>query len=258
MDKIAFQFGSLTVTWYGLLVALGFYLGGWTAARRAPRAGIHADRIWELLPWIILGAVAGARALYVASYWRRDFADQPWWEVFAVWRGGLVFYGGLIGAALATMVWARVKAVPLWTLADLLAPSLALGHAIGRLGCLMNGCCFGRRCELPWAIRFPNGHETFGHPVHPTQLYEAGLNFALFGLLVWLFPRRRFEGQVFAVYLLAYAVCRAAVEFFRGDYPAYVLGVITPAHQVSGLILLAGIVVYVVRRRTRRPRAAAV
>jgi phosphatidylglycerol:prolipoprotein diacylglycerol transferase len=259
VHRIAFQLGPLTVTWYGVLVALGFYLGAWTAARRAPRAGIAPERVWELLPWTVLGGILGARLLYVATYWRRDFSGQPWWEVVAVWHGGLVFYGGFLGASLATIVWARVKRERLWAVADVMAPSLALGHALGRLGCLMNGCCYGRPCGLPWAIRFPKHHETQGLPVHPVQLYEAGLNFALFAALAWLFRRRRFDGQVFAAYLLAYAVARGAVEFFRGDYPAYTLGVLTPAHGVSSLLLAAGLALYFVLRprKGKAPPAAA-
>jgi phosphatidylglycerol:prolipoprotein diacylglycerol transferase len=152
------------------------------------------------------------------------------------------------------MLYTRRHRIALWNLADVLAPSVALGHAFGRVGCLMNGCCFGRACDLPWAIHFPADHETHGADVHPTQIYEAGLDFALYAALAWLFRRRRFEGQVFATYLISYAMVRSVVELFRGDYPRYVLGFITPAHWVSLGLLVAGIVLFFIQ--SRKPAAA--
>ena len=141
--------------------------------------------------------------------------------------------------------------MPLWKLADVLAPSIALGYVFGRLGCLMNGCCFGRACDLPWAVHFPADHETHGAGAHPTQLYEAALNLALYAALAWLFRRRKFDGQVFATYLVSYALVRSFVEMFRGDYPAYTLGFITPAHWVSAGLLAAGVWLFVKLPRTK-------
>jgi phosphatidylglycerol:prolipoprotein diacylglycerol transferase len=250
VHKIALQLGSFTLHWYGVLVAAGFLAGIWTASRRSPRAGIHSERIMDAGPWIVVGAIVGARLLYVVSYWQRDFAQAPWWEVFMVHHGGLVFYGGLLGAVCSTVFFARRKGVPLWSLADVLAPSIALGHAFGRIGCLMNGCCFGRVCDLPWAIHYPAGHETQGAGVHPSQIYEAALNLALYAGLAWLFRHRKFEGQVFAIYLIAYAFVRSAVEMFRGDYPSYTLGFITPAHWVSlGLLAVGALMLAKLPRR---------
>ena len=241
MDKIALDLGPLTITWYGLTVACGFLAGLWTASRRALRVGIHSDVIMDLGVWVILGAIAGARIMYVVSYWEQSFAGEPFLSVFRVWEGGLVFYGGLIGSSVATIIFCRLKKLPLWRIADVMAPSVALGHMFGRIGCLMNGCCYGRVCTLPWAIEFPDDHITHGVSVHPTQVYESGLNLLLYLGLVWLFRHRRFEGQVFAVYLFAYAIIRSVVEIFRGDYPEYVAGIITPAHWISfGLLVIGG------------------
>jgi phosphatidylglycerol:prolipoprotein diacylglycerol transferase len=194
-----------------------------------------------LAPWLIGGAIIGARALYVISYWREDFAGQPIWEIFKI-RSGLVFYGGLIGSSLGTIIFTRRNKLPLWKIADILSPSIALGHAFGRIGCLMTGCCHGRACAWPWAIHFPKEHATGGTGVHPTQLYESGLNFLLFLGLSWFYGRKKFDGQVFALYLIAYAVLRGLVEIFRGDYPpdSYYLGVFTPAQLVSAVTLIAG------------------
>jgi phosphatidylglycerol:prolipoprotein diacylglycerol transferase len=170
-------------------------------------------------------------------------------------RGGLVYYGGLVGASLACIIFARVKNIPLWKLADTLTPSVALGSMFGRIGCLMNGCCFGRACEMPWAIRFPADHTTGGLPVHPTEIYDALLNLALYLGLVWLFRRRKFDGQVFTVYLMCYAVARSIVEAFRGDYnDAHLHGGLTPAHLVGVGIFIAGAAAFVVMKNHSRVR----
>jgi phosphatidylglycerol:prolipoprotein diacylglycerol transferase len=244
VHPIALQLGGLTVHWYGVLVALGFVAGLWTAGRRAPHSSVSPELVADLGPWLIVGAILGARLLYVISYWQQAFAGKPWYEVFMIHKGGLVFYGGLIGSSLATILFARQKKLPLWRLADVLAPSISLGQFFGRLGCLMNGCCFGRACELPWAIHFPAEHETAGRGVHPTQLYEASLSLALYAGLAALYRRKKFDGQVFATYLVGYALVRSFVELFRGDYPALTFGVLTPAHWVSVVILVAGVILW--------------
>jgi len=272
MHPTLLKLGSLTLHWYGVLVAIGFLVGLWTASRRAPRADVPAEAVADLGPWLILGALVGSRALYVISYWKTLFDDPlipraPWTEIFMVQRGGLVYYGGLIGAALAVVLRTRSKQLPLWRLADVLAPSIALGCVFGRLGCLMNGCCYGRPAALPWAIRFPHDspawqqHRALGLAdeqgrsawVHPTQLYDALLNLALYAGLAWLFRRRRFDGQVFAVYLMGYALFRSVVELFRGDYPAsHRLGGWTPAQLAGVGIFAAGAVAFVLLRRRSR------
>lgn len=241
----------MSVTWYGLCVAAGFWIGTWTAARRAPRAGLHPDTVWDLLWVLIVAGIVGARALYVATYWDRDFRNQPFTEIFMVHHGGLVFHGGFVGATLAGFAWCAWRRWPAWTMADLMAPSLAVGHAIGRIGCLLNGCCYGRRCDLPWAWRYPNSHDTLGAPVHPTQIYEALLCVGLAVLLDRWFRQRRFDGQIFAVYLIAYGALRSVVELFRGDYPtqAVTWQVLTPAHWVSLGLVGVGAALYFMRRR---------
>ena len=242
MQKIAFHLGSFTIYWYGVLVALGLLAGLWTAGRRAPLSGIRSETVIDLGPWLILGTIVGARGLYVLSYWREGFAGRPLWQIFNIRGGGLVFYGGLIGASLACIFYVRFKKLPLWRIADVLAPSIALGHSFGRIGCLMNGCCYGRACELPWAIHFPNDHPTHGAGVHPTQIYEAVLNLGLYAALAWLYRRKKFDGQIFALYLILYAVLRACVEIFRGDYTAnYLYGQVTPGQVLSIPIFAAGV-----------------
>jgi phosphatidylglycerol---prolipoprotein diacylglyceryl transferase len=239
------------------MVALAFIAGLWTASRRGLREGVAAEKVIDLGPWLIIGAIVGARTLYVISYWQQQFANKPFWEVFMVHHGGLVYYGGLIGSSLAFILYCRLKGLPLWKGADIMAPSVALGYFFGRIGCLMNGCCYGRECHLPWAIHFPPGHETYPHGVHPTQIYESLLSLGLYAALAWLYRHKKFNGQVFATYLVSYAVLRSFVEMFRGDYPAaqhYLGGWATPAHLVSIAILAIGLALFWWLARVPQPK----
>lgn len=264
VQKIAFQLGSLSIHWYGVLLAVGFLIGLWTASRRAMRDGIGPERVFDSGAWLILGAIIGARSLYVISYWDRLISDPlfpraPWTEIFMIQRGGLVFYGGLIGAIASGLIYVWKNKLPLWKFADALAPSVALGYVPGRIGCLMNGCCYGYETSLPWAIHFPLDHETHGAGVHPTQLYDALLNLGIYLGLAWLHRRKSFDGQIFSGYLICYAVARSVVELFRGDYPVHYLGgVVTPAHLVSAATLASGLILFALLRRTQpaRPRPA--
>jgi phosphatidylglycerol:prolipoprotein diacylglycerol transferase len=259
VDNVAFEIFGFQVYWYGILAAIAFVLGFSTASRRAPRAGVKSEDVFNLAPWIIVGAILGARLLYVVSYWDKEFAGRPITAVFNM-RSGLVYYGGLIGASLATIIFCRRSKVPLWRMADVMAPSIALGHAFGRIGCFMTGCCYGKPTDLPWAVHFPHDHWTKGVGVHPTQLYESSLNFIFYVGLAWLYRRRKFDGQVFAVYLIGYAILRAVTEMFRGDYSQYYLGgIATPGQTVSIIILAAGLALWWKQRAARvtPPPAAA-
>lgn len=257
MHPILFHLGSLPVTSYGAMMAIAFIAGIWTASRRGIRDGIAPDKIMDIGPWLIVGTIIGARTMHVVTYWNEEFAGHPYWEVFAVWKGGLVFYGGLIGASLAGLLYARLNKIPLWKLADVLAPSIALGYVFGRIGCLLNGCCYGRTCTLPWAIHFPRGHETYPNGVHPTEIYDSLLSLILYVGLAWLYRRKKFDGQVFAAYLLCYAVTRSIVESFRGDYTeVHIHGPLhlTPAQLISIGIFTAGAVLFFLQ--SRRTKAA--
>ncbi len=235
------------------MVALGFAAGLWTASRRCLRNGILPEQILDLGPWLVVGAILGARALYVATFWKEQFSGRPLVEVFRVWEGGLVYYGGLLGAALGCIFYCGARKLPLWKMADTLAPSIALGQAFGRMGCLMNGCCYGRACHLPWAIQFPEGNAAGAPtlPVHPTQIYESLLCLVLYAFLEWLYRRKKQDATVFATYLVGYALLRSFVELFRGDYPPNQLslgGWFTPGHWASSLILLTGVLLFASRR----------
>jgi phosphatidylglycerol:prolipoprotein diacylglycerol transferase len=254
VDTIALKLGPFTIHWFGILVAAGFAAGMWTAGRRGVQDGLPRDAIVDMGPWLILGAVAGARLVHVATYWQEAYAARPWAEIFMVQNGGLVFYGGLAGGVLAGLWRVRRRGLPVWKSADALAPGIALGSVLGRLGCFTNGCCHGHATDVPWAVCFPNQHATLGQPVHPAQLYDAALNLALFRLLTRLHARKRFDGQIAALFLVGYAVNRSFVELFRGDYPeAHLLRGLTPAHQVSLAVLATGL--FLLWKLPRRPAA---
>ena len=256
MHPIAFHLGPLEIHWFGIMIMVAFAAGLWTASRRARRENISSEKITDVTLWILAGAIVGARGVHVATYWQEEFAGRPLWEIFAVWQGGIVYYGGLIGAAITSLIYIRWKKLPLWKTADVLAPSIALGSALGRIGCFLNGCCFGRICNLPWAVQFPNqsyawaqqyqqglvGKDAPALPVHPTEIYDALLNLALYVFLAWLFRRKKFDGQIFATYLICYAVTRSFVEYFRGDYSAahFHYG-LAPGQLVSIPIFIAGL-----------------
>src|ERR1035441_3330547 len=148
MYPIAFQLGSLTIHWYGVMIALAFLAGLWTATRRARRENISAEKIADVTLWLMVGGIIGARFVYVTTYWRGEFASQPFSEVFMIQHGGLVYYGGFIGAATTGIIYILWEKMPLWKTLDVLAPSVALGSVFGRIGCLLNGCCYGRPPNL--------------------------------------------------------------------------------------------------------------
>ena len=268
MHPIAFHLGPLTIHWYGIMIAMAFLVGLWTAIRRAPRENIPGERIGDIVLWLMVGGILGARVVYVATYWKDEFANGPLSEIFMIQHGGLVYYGGLMGAILAGFIYIRWKKLPMWKVADVLAPSIALGNFFGRVGCFLNGCCYGHPTQLPWAIRFPNqssawfqqyqqglvGKSDPSLPVHPTEIYDAVNNVLLYLLLAWLFRRKKFDGQVFATYLVGYAVTRTFMEYFRGDYPSDHLHYgLTPGMLVSIPIFIVGLALGVIlSNRTRK------
>ncbi|MCG3146725.1 MAG: Prolipoprotein diacylglyceryl transferase [Verrucomicrobiae bacterium] len=235
MHPVLFKLGSLEIHTYGVLVAAGFLAGITLAQYRARRAGIAAEHIGDLGVWLIVAAMVGAKLFHILFFW--DDFSRSWQETgWASLRAGFVFFGGFVGATLTGILYARLKKIPLWRLADVFAPALALGHAFGRLGCFFEGCCYGKACSLPWAVHLP-GH---GAPVHPTQLYEVTGNFAIFvGLSLY---RKHFEGEIWWLYVLSYGTLRFIIEFFRGDYATHYFGVFTVAHLTAGVLVAIALI----------------
>ncbi|MBI3615515.1 MAG: prolipoprotein diacylglyceryl transferase [Candidatus Omnitrophica bacterium] len=218
MHPILFRWGPFTFYSYGLMLALGFLGAIRLAARRALRLGLNPTQIQTLGVVVLLGGIAGARAAYVALNWAAFRSNLL--EIIRLDHGGLVFYGGLAGGIL-TGIWTVRKAqLPLWITVDLMVPPLVLAHAIGRIGCFLNGCCYGKPSSVPWAVVFPP--ETV--PRHPTQLYESGALILLFFLLKAVERRRPRPGTVFLIYGFSYGIWRFFIEFLRGDNPAAACG----------------------------------
>ena len=211
--------GTFTIHTYGILVALGILAGVSLMEYLHRRAGGEPGRIVDMSLIIVLSGLVGARIVFVIvnfSY----YADNPF-EILMLWKGGLVFYGGLIGGAAALLACGYFYRLPLRSTLDAGAAGVSIGHAFGRLGCFAAGCCYGRLSDLPWSVTFTHPRclavEVLNKAVHPAQLYSFFFLAALTAFLVWLHGRRRFPGQVAAVYLILYSLFRFVVEFWRGD-----------------------------------------
>ncbi len=207
MRPILIKIGSLTIYSYGFMLAVAFLSGTLLARYEARRRGIDPDIVFDLVLLIALAGIVGARLFYVIGH-LQEFAKEPW-TALAIWQPGLVFYGGLLGGALVVIVFVKVKQLALWDIADMITPSLALGYAIARIGCFLNGCCYGVATSVPWAVNF------FDVGRHPTQLYSFVYGSIIFGV-IW-FSRRRIvtPGILFWLFLGLYSVFRFAVEFLR-------------------------------------------
>jgi len=236
MHPILFHVGPVTFYTYGVLVALAFVVGTLWTLKRAQAAGEDPDTYLEGVFWILVAGFVGARLLYVV-YFPDLYLHHPLRIVLD--RGGLVWYGGLVGAMLATLVFVKWRRVSLPRLGDIVLPPAALGLAVGRIGCLMSGCCYGRPTHLPWGIQFPPGHETYPMWVHPTQLYESFSLVALTLILAWLYRRVKTPGVVMSLFFIGYGLIRFVIEFYRGDV-VYWVGHSLTASQVFSLVGIVG------------------
>lgn len=260
-------FGLFKEPWslhvYGLLIAAGFLLAMQLAARQAGREGEDPDRLIDLAFYLLLAGLIGSRIVFIFTKLDQYIANPL--EIVMFWRGGLVFYGGFIGAALYLIYYARRYQLDYFKLVDIMIPYVAMAHAFGRLGCLAAGCCFGKTTEMPWGIVFPNGSMAQQQQqsqglvqlgdtalaVHPTQLYEAGFELCLFWLLLSIRPFKRFHGQLFLVWLSIYPIGRSIIELFRGDKERGIYGFMSTSQYISAAVVIAAISVYIYLRRQR-------
>jgi phosphatidylglycerol:prolipoprotein diacylglycerol transferase len=258
MHPILFDFGGFTIYAYGVLLAAAYLLGLQFALVRARRRGLDAQRVMDLGIWIIISALVGAKLLLLVVDFTR-FTQDPR-ELLGLARSGGVFYGGLIAAVAVALLYLRRHRLPLWTTTDVFAPGIALGHVVGRLGCLMAGCCFGKPTSVPWAVTFrdpaafANVGTPLGMPLHPTQLYEAGAEALILALLL-VFERRGrpFPGRTFWSYLLLYGISRFIIEFYRGDSRGMVFQALSTSQFVSVLLVPLSIVMLLVLSRRPDP-----
>jgi phosphatidylglycerol:prolipoprotein diacylglycerol transferase len=252
-----FELGYITVYTYGVLLAAAYLLGLQLARVRAKNRGLDANRVLDLGIYIIISALVGAKLLLLITDFK-SFTTDPR-ELLTLARSGGVFYGGLIVAVVVALWYIRRVGLPLWTTCDVFAPGIALGHVIGRLGCLFAGCCYGKPTDKPWGITFTdpfaatNVGTPLGVPLHPTQLYEAGAELVI--LIVLLTTERKgrsYPGRTFWLYMLLYAISRFIIEFFRGDERGTV-GMFSTSQFISILLAPLAIVMLVYLSRQTPP-----
>jgi phosphatidylglycerol:prolipoprotein diacylglycerol transferase len=263
MHPILVKIGPLTIHTYGFMMALGVAMGLWFIYAQAKRAGLDANRIMDAAFYTIIVSLIGAKLLLFAgniSY----YIDYPG-ELLSLARSGGVFQGGLTFGVIFALWYFRRKKIPIWKTADLIGPALALGHGFGRIGCFSAGCCYGSECAAPWAVVFTNRYagELTGvrldTPLHPVQLYESALNFLNFGILFLILKRKKFDGQVFAFYIINYSIIRFFTEYFRGDHGdkfyfirgSSALSSLSLPQLFCVLGLIAGAVLFIVLKRRK-------
>ncbi|MCL5292677.1 MAG: prolipoprotein diacylglyceryl transferase [Actinobacteria bacterium] len=233
---VLFKFGGFTIYSFGFLLAVAFLASILIARRELSRKGMEADLAYDLAIYAMIGGLAGGRVAYVLGH-LEEFAGKPL-SALAIWQGGLVFYGGLAGGTLAVLSLLWRRGLKTGKIADVIAPCLAVGSAIGRLGCFSNGCCYGASTKLPWAVTFtdPRSAAPLGIAMHPTQLYEFGYNIVIFAILWSLRKKVEADGLIFWLYIGLYGVFRLVVEFLRVR-PILVLGL--GGSQLFSLAMIA-------------------
>jgi phosphatidylglycerol---prolipoprotein diacylglyceryl transferase len=219
-----FHLGWFRLKWYGLLIASAVLIGVNLSMRLAKQRNIDSEAIADLSIWLVLAAIPAARLYYVAFEWQ-SYAQHPD-RIIKIWEGGIAIHGAIIGGSIAAMIFAKLKQISFWQLADVVAPSLALGQAIGRWGNFFNSEAFGSPTDLPWKLYIPKESRPFAYAnseyFHPTFLYESLWNLLVFTILMWLFVNntrhhRLKAGSIFLVYLVAYSIGRFGVEALRTD-----------------------------------------
>jgi phosphatidylglycerol:prolipoprotein diacylglycerol transferase len=237
------EIGPLTLYSYGLLLAVAYLAGLQLALVRARARGMDGNRVMDLGIWIIVSALVGAKALLLIVDWEQ-FSRNPR-ELLSLAQSGGVFYGGLILAVVVALWYIRRHKLPMWTTTDVFAPGIALGHVIGRMGCFLAGCCWGKPADLPWGVTFtdPFAAANVGTPLHvelhPTQLYESGAELLiLVGLLAFEKRGRPFPGRTFWTYMLVYAISRFVIEIYRGDPRGFLFGGALSTSQFISVLLV--------------------
>lgn len=258
LDRVFLEIGPITIYWYGVIIATAVALGFWLAVKETELLGLEKDLIIDFVVYAVPIAIVSARIYYVIFEWE-SYANGPLWRLFAVWEGGIAIHGAILGGTLTAIVFSRVKNISFWKLADILAPSLILGQAIGRWGNFMNQEAHGGQLPdgslmydlLPEFII--NQMTINGVAYHPTFLYESVWNIVIFILLLLLRRFNPLRGEVFLTYLMGYSIGRFFIEGLRTD-SLYVVGDLRTAQLVSILLIIGSIVFMVYRRKTIKAR----
>jgi len=255
MHPLLISLGRIPIHWYGVCVATAFLSFMFLLRYLARGTGRDVNYISNLLMILVVSAAIGARAAYVIEHWSW-YAGNPA-DIIRFGQGGLMFFGGFILASLAVFTFARYHKERTLDFLDWLVTPLPLAHAIGRVGCFLEGCCFGARCEADsvWAVTYPEGsHAGHSLPVYPSQLFEAAGNFLIFVILMLAWRRRKLEGQQVVIYCILYAVLRFFIEDLRSDERA-TLGPFTISQAISLALLAFGLGLNTVLWRKKERRA---
>ncbi len=265
MHPILISIGWFRLPTYGVLLVTAILGGIYTAIRLGRRVGLESSLVLDFCTWVILVALVGAKVLMVLTEWSyyRDHLGEIF--SFSTFMAGGVFYGGFLAALFFTVWYVRVQKISFWKLTDVLAPGVALGQSVGRLGCFSAGCDYGKPTTAAWGVIFSSkfAHEVTGVPLgqrlHPAQIYESLATFVIFGLLLWWFPKRKRDGDVFLAYVGLYAVARFFLEFLRGDADrGFVFNNLLSTSQFIAILALAGIAgVFIWRRFHDREKVSA-
>ncbi|WP_181347313.1 prolipoprotein diacylglyceryl transferase [Thalassobacillus sp. CUG 92003] len=256
LDRVFLQLGPLSIYWYGLIIATGAFLGLWLATREAERLGLKKDYIVDAVVIAIPVAIICARIYYVIFEWDR-YVGGPWWDVFAIWEGGIAIHGALIGSVATALIYTKVRNLSFWMLIDIVAPSLILGQAIGRWGNFMNQEAHGGPVSEAFYQNFMQYLPGFinqqmcidGVVYHPTFLYESLWNILGFALLLVLRRYNPLRGEVFLSYVIWYSVGRFFIEGMRTD-SLYLFGEIRTAQFISVVLVVIAVVLIAYRRKT--------
>ncbi len=259
-----FTWGSFTLHTYGLLVAIGFLAGIYTAQRFARRFGLNPDQIFNLSVYLAIGAIVGAKLFLILQDWRFYLRHPGQLLSLSLLESAGIFYGGLVVALLVSVFYVRRQKLSWLAVGDAVVPGVAVGHAIGRLGCFSAGCCWGKPTSLPWGITFTSqyAHQTvgvpLGIPLQPTELLGSAAEVVLFIILWRLASRRKFTGQLTAVYLVLYGIWRFSIDFLRYYSPQALLfhNTLTAAQLTSIFAMLLGLGIFVRQARKTESRPA--
>jgi len=237
MHPILFNFGSVTIYSYGFMIAVTFLVATFVSMRLAKKEGIREEVILDLMVLVIISSILGARIFYVITFW--DQFKNNLSEIIMINHGGLVFYGGFIGGLIAILYYVRIKQLSLMKILDIGTPTVLLGYSIGRIGCFLNGCCYGICANVPWAVKFPNLEGLR----HPTQIYSFVTAVIIFLILLIIFKRRKFDGQIFYLGMILYSAYRFLIEFLR-EYSFHIMG-LTSSQIISLIIFVFALALFV-------------
>ena len=250
--------GPIPINWYGLGWATAFFVGGAVVRRWAAREGLATTRVEDLVIWILIGSMLGARVYFVAQNEPVEYLREPW-RILAIWEGGLAFFGGLFGGIFAAWLYIRRAGLNFARVADLFAPAIAIGAAIGRIPCGLDGMDYGTPTSLPWGVVYENPASyapNDGVPRHPDQFYELAGDLAIAAILIKLRPRLP-EGATFLLYLMLFGAFRFILFFVRGNVPVVALGLKNAQWTALAILAVAAPCLMLRLVRERRPRTVA-